>query len=145
MLKDQSDILESALVLGPISISADNVPVEIDLDGYEGATVQIAVGIGGITFDTNNKIEFVMTHTDTSGTGYAAVAATDVHGVTPQAGGIVKSLVALHAAADVTEFGYVGRKRYVKILADFSGTHGSPTPICVMIVKGYPQETAVPA
>jgi len=144
MLKDQSDILEATLILGPISLQADNVPVEIDLDGYSGATILIAVGIGGITFDPTNKIEFVMTHTDTSGADYAAVAAADVHGVTPGVTGIVKSLVAAHAAATITEFGYIGRKRYIKILADFSGTHGSATPICIMVVKGYPNEVAIP-
>jgi hypothetical protein len=40
-------------------------------------------------------------------------------------GGIVKSLIAAHAAADTTEVGYIGGKRYLKVLADFSGTHGT--------------------
>lgn len=138
MIKDQSDILFPVLALGPVALDADNVPVAVDLNGYEAAMIEIAVGIGGITFTADNKIEFKLTDSEDDGDTdpYAAVTAADVQGVTPATGGIIKSLVAAHAAATVTKIGYIGRKRYLKILADFSGTHGAATPICVTVVKG---------
>jgi len=141
MLKDQSDILFPVLALGPVSLNADNVPVAVDLNGYEAAMIEIAVGIGGITFDGSNKIEFKLTDSDNN-SDYAAVAAADVQGVTPDTGGIIKSLVAAHAAPTVTKVGYIGGKRYLKILADFSGTHGAATPICVTVVKGRARNIA---
>jgi hypothetical protein len=55
-------------------------------------------------------------------------------------GGIVRSLIAEHAAATVDRVGYIGGKRYLKILADFSGTHGTGTPIGVQVIKGLPHD-----
>jgi hypothetical protein len=49
--------------------------------------------------------------------------------------GIIKSLVAAHAAAAVYRYGYKGGKRYLKLLADFSGTHGTGTPIAAIALK----------
>ena len=37
----------------------------------------------------------------------------------------MKALVAAHAAAEQFLVGYRGKKRYVKLTADFSGTHGT--------------------
>ena len=36
-------------------------------------------------------------------------------------------------------FGYVGGKRYVKLLAAFSGTHGTGTPIAGVVIRGHGQ------
>ena len=41
----------------------------------------------------------------------------------------MKALVAAHAAAEQFLVGYRGKKRYVKLTADFSGTHGTATLI----------------
>jgi hypothetical protein len=51
-------------------------------------------------------------------------------------GGIIKALVAAHAAAACYRVGYKGGKRYLKVLAKFSGTHGTGTPIAAMVIKG---------
>lgn len=41
--------------------------------------------------------------------------------------------------AGVYRFGYVGGKRYVKLLAAFSGTHGTGTPIAGVVIRGLGQ------
>lgn len=138
-----SDILARAIV-GPIAANADNTPAKIDLQGYKSATILIGVGSGGITFDDTNKVEFKLTHADEiddAGTegAYAAVEAKDMTNVTPGSGGIIKSLVAAHAAAAWYQFGYVGGKRYLKLLNDFSGTHGAATPIATLVLLGHPE------
>lgn len=137
-MRDQENTLAAVLAIGPITIAADNTPAAIDLQGFDAATILLAIGVGGITFDATNKIEFKLTHSDDDST-YTAVAQTDVtDNVTVASGGIIKSLVQAHAAASVTKVGYVGGKRYLKLLADFSGTHGAGTPICAQVVKGLP-------
>jgi hypothetical protein len=128
------------------TLAADNTPAAIDLQGFDGAKLLIQVGAGGITFDATNKVEFKITHSDDDST-YTAVAAADVIlGTNADSsvgtGGIVKSLVAAHATADITSVDYIGGKRYLKVLADFSGTHGTGTPICVTVVKGRAARTA---
>ena len=54
-------------------------------------------------------------------------------------GGTVKALTSAHASADVYRFGYRGGRRYLRLLADFSGTHGTGTPIAAEVVCGHPQ------
>jgi hypothetical protein len=144
-MRDSSYKIAVQNVIDPASLSADTTPVAIDLYAGDGATILIHVGAGGITFTTSNKIEFVLTHSDDNVT-YTAVAAADVVlGANADAsvgtGGIVKSLVAAHATADVTVVGYIGNKRYIKVLADFSGTHGSGTPLAVSVVQTYLAQT----
>jgi len=122
-------------VIGAVVLAADNTPAAIDLQGYNAAEILLSIGIGGITFDATNKIEFKLTHSDDDVT-YTAVDVDDMIGLSSVGGGgIIKSLVAEHAAAAMYRCGYKGGKRYLKILADFSGTHGTGTPIAVAVLK----------
>lgn len=115
--------------------SADNTPAAIDLQGFSAAEIILAIGAGGITFTGTNKVEFVLTHSS-DGSAYTNVATADMLGVTVASGGIIKSLVAAHAAAAAYRFGYRGGKRYLKLLADFSGTHATGTPIAATVLRG---------
>jgi hypothetical protein len=136
--RDGSTALVPVVALGPVSLAADNAPAAVDLRDFGKATLLLAVGIGGITFDVTNKIEVKLTHSSDDVT-YTSVGDDDVikDAFAPPTitGGIVRSLVAAHAAADVQKLGYIGGKRYVKVLADFSGTHGAGTPIAAVWVK----------
>lgn len=138
-MKDLHSIIEVAELIAAATYSADNTPVAVDLLGFESAEIALAIGAGGITFTSTNKIEFVLTHSDDNST-YTNVTADDLLGVSSVTSGIVKSLDAAHATADVTRFGYRGGKRYLKLLADFSGTHGTGTPIGAVVVKGHPHK-----
>ena len=137
MMRDQASRLAATQVYGPVSATADNTPSAIDLNGYNSATLYISVGAGGVTFSSTDKIEFKLTHSDDNVT-YTDVAQADVIGPTVASGGIVRSLTAAKAAADTapTEVGYIGGKRYLKLLNDFSGTHGTGTVISTVIVLG---------
>ncbi|WP_068115242.1 hypothetical protein [Tropicimonas marinistellae] len=135
-MKDFHSEMTALVAIGAASLSADNTPPAVDLQGYNKAELVLAIGVGGITFDGTNKIEFKLTHSDDDAT-YTAVTADDVLGIdTVDTGGIIKSLEAAHAAAAAYRFGYVGGKRYLKLLADFSGTHGSGTPIAAVVLAG---------
>lgn len=141
MTPNRETLLYPALAIPPAVYAADNTPGAVDLLGYGAATLMLAVGVGGITFTSSNKIEFVLTHSDDDAT-YTNVAEADVvkDTLAPASivNGIVRSLTAAHAAATVQKLGYIGKKRYVKLLADFSGTHGTGTPISANIVKTRP-------
>lgn len=134
-MKDLHSGMTVVSAIGAAVLTADNTPAAIDLQGYNGAEIVLAIGVGGITFSGSNKIEFVLTHSDDD-SSYTAVGADDVLGGTVAAGGIIKSLIAAHAAAACYRYGYKGSKRYLKLLADFSGTHGTGTPIAAMVIKG---------
>lgn len=122
--------------IGAATLSADNTPAAVDRRGYESAELILQIGIGGITFSGTNKIEFKLTHSDDDST-YTDVTDADMLGVTGTTSGIIKSLTAAHAAAAPYRFGYVGNKRYLKLLADFSGTHGTGTPVAATWILGH--------
>lgn len=136
-MKDMHTGIIAALMFGPAVLAADNTPLAIDLQGYNSAEIILSIGIGGITFDGTNKIEFKLTHSDDNVT-YDAVTVGDVLGLdVVGTGGIVKALIAAHAAAAAYRFGYKGGRRYLKLLADFGGTHGTGTPLTAVVLKGH--------
>lgn len=136
-MKDIHSGMSVAVAIGNEVLSADNTPPAIDLIGYNAAEILLAIGVGGISFSGTNKIEFKLTHSD-DGSTYTAVELKDVLGVASVGdGGIIKALTSAHAAAAAYRFGYKGGKRYLKLLADFGGTHGTGTPIAALVIKGW--------
>lgn len=136
-MRDMHSSVTRAVLIACATYSADNTPPAVDLRGHDAAEILLDIGVGGITFSGTNKIEFKLTHSDDDST-YAAVTVDDVLGVdSVAAGGIIKSLVAEHAAGAVYRYGYMGGKRYLKLLADFSGTHGTGTPISASVLLGH--------
>ena len=140
-MKDLHSRIAIDQLIGAATLDDDNTPAAVDLLGFESAEICIAVGVGGITFTTTNKVEFKLTHSDDN-SSYSAVTVSDMLGLdSVGSGGIIKSLVAAHSAADVSRCGYVGGKRYLKLLADFGGTHATGTPIAALVVKGNPDRS----
>lgn len=122
------------------TLAADNTPGLVDLLDYGSATLLLNIGIGGITFSGTNKIEFVLKHGSlANGSDQAAVTDADLikDAFCPASitGGIIRSLTAAHAAATLQKLGYIGGKRYISLLADFSGTHGTGTPITALVAR----------
>jgi hypothetical protein len=142
---DRSEQVTAGFLLPPASYDADNTPASFDIGLAESCTVFVNVGVGGITFSTTNKVEFVLTHSDVTGEGFEAVTQADVKGVTVGEGGIIRALTAAHATPSVVKVGYVGRKRFLRLLADFSGTHGTATPMSVLAVRDNLLSIAPPA
>ena len=130
--------------IGPVTANADVTGVSVDLLGYDAATLYLSVGIGGITFDNTNRVDFVLQHSDDN-SSWAAVTQDDVKfpatgGAVTVTNGIIRSLIAAKAAIDAapTRVGYVGTRRYLRLFADFSGTHATGTPINAAIHRGHP-------
>jgi hypothetical protein len=137
--RDLHSNISTALLIAPATAAtADTTPISVDLLGFRSVAVMLYVGIGGITFSGSNKIEFILEHS-LDNSAWAPVAQTDVVGATVAAGGIVRSLIAAKAAADVQELSYIGGRRYIRLTADFSGTHGTGTPMTAFAVRGAPE------
>jgi len=137
---DLANRVKAVQAIGPVTATADITTGSVDRQGYESLAFLIGVGIGGITFDGTNKIDYRLQHSDDNSTWVDCVAAdaaiilpTGAVGVMG-ATGIVRSLTAAHAAASITKVGYIGPKRYARILPDFSGTHATGTPHSVVAI-----------
>lgn len=139
-MRDLHTLFTRDVAIGNATYSADTTPAAIDLQGFDAAEILLDIGVGGITFSGVNKVDFVLTHSDDNST-YTNVADADLLGVSGTSNGIIKSLQAAHAAAATYRFGYIGNKRYLKLLADFSGTHGTGTPLAASVLKGRPSLT----
>ena len=144
MLHDLRSHLTPKVLIGPAVLTDDNTPVEIDLKDYGNCMINLFVGIGGITFTNTNKIEMKVNHGSTSGS-LVAVDAGDINGIDAAdltagaiSNGIIKSFKAAHAAAAFYSFNYIGGERYIELLADFGGTHGTGTPIFAEAILGRP-------
>lgn len=129
-----------ASTLTPAVRTADASGAGVDrtTNGANAITHLAHIGIGGITFDSTNKLEIVMEESDDDNT-YTAVAQKDCivdNGVTVTSG-IVKAFTAAHAAAAVYAFGYRGNKRYSRLKLDFSGTHGTGTPTSLAAIHSH--------
>lgn len=135
--RDLHDNLSSMNLIAPAVLAADNTPTSIDLLGFRSAMVLIWVGIGGITFSGVNRVDFVLEHSSDNA-AWSAVTQADVLGATVTGSGIVRSLIAAKAAIDPapTEMSYIGGRRYIRLTADFSGTHGSGTPMTAFAIRG---------
>ncbi len=141
-MRDMYNNLIPAIAIAAAAYDADNTPGAVDLFEFDGALVEIGVGVGGITFSGTNKIEFLLTHSNDDST-YDAVELADVQGPVSVTDGIIKTLNSAHAAATLSRVGYVGGRRYLKLLADFSGTHGAATPIAASVIKAHPRRAPV--
>lgn len=142
-MRDLANNLGAKVLLPAATYDADNTPAAVDISGFGSCMILIEVGTGGITFSGTNKVEYKLTHSSDNST-YEAVTQADILLATVGTGGIIKSLTAAHASADVTKVGYIGGRRYLKLLADFSGTHGTGTPMSAVAVLGNADFLPVP-
>lgn len=134
-----------AFLIGSATLAADNTPAAVSIEGYGAVRILLGVGVGGITFDGTNKIEVKLRAGDGTVGNHVAVAATDVEfgqasgvGSAWASGGIIASLTAAHAAAALYYFDYVNTDpaiTHLSALADFSGTHGTGTPLFVAVER----------
>lgn len=141
-MRDIVSEIDPKEIIAQNTYAFDSTPAAVDLQGRGACMICIMVGVGGITFDSTNKIEFVLTKSDDDVT-YTPVVQEDVTCVTVTGSGIVKSLTAAHAAPAIYNVGIKCDARYLKLLADFSGTHGTGTQIAALAITGHPDVSPV--
>lgn len=134
-MKDLHSRILLVTAIGAAVLAGDTDSGAIDLQGYNSAEIVFAIGAGGIAFSNANKVEFVLSHSD-DGVTFTPVTTNDVLGAGVIENGIVKALRAAHAAPNSYRFGYKGGRRYLKLVADFSGAHATGTPIAAIVIKG---------
>ena len=143
--------LSNNIELGNSIINAVKTDAEngsgIDLQGFEEATAVVSVGAEGDTLSGSVYFEVSLEHSDDNST-YTDVVQADIVNGTIAAGGIWLKLDGTTGGdPDTTggqwQVGYVGGKRYVRLVLAKAGTHSTGTPISGMIVKSRPRHGAV--
>ena len=119
----------------------------IDLQGFEEATAVVSVGAEGDTLSGSVYFEVSLEHSDDDSTYTDCVQADIVNG-TIAAGGIWLKLDGTtggdpDTAGGQWQVGYVGGKRYVRLVLAKTGTHTNGTPISGLIVKSRARSAPV--
>ena len=143
--------LSNNIELGNSIINAVKTAAEngsgIDLQGFEEATAVVSVGAEGDTLSGSVYFEVSLEHSDDDSTYTDCVQADIVNG-TIDAGGIWLKLDGStggdpDTAGGQWQVGYVGGKRYVRLVLAKTGSHSTGTPISGLIVKSRPRHGAV--
>jgi len=124
--------------LNAIVKDADTNCTGVDSSGFSSVTHVVNVGANGITFSTTNKVEIELEHSDDNVTFTDVTSNTDVTGGTVGTNGLWQTIDADADCNAVYAIGYVGGKRYSRVVLNFSGTHGTGTIFGVVGVKGRP-------
>ena len=124
--------------LNAIVKDADTNCTAIDSQGFSSVVHVVNVGAPGITFSSSNKIDIELEHSDDNSTFTDVTSNTDVTGGTVDSSGIFQTIDANGDCNAVYAIGYVGGKRYSRVVLNFSGTHGTGTVFGVVGVKGRP-------
>ena len=128
-------------VLDPVVVTADAETTATDMQGFDSLIMSVLMGDSGDTLSGSLFTELILQHGDlANGSDAVAVADTDV--VLGEGGSIASGVFAtIDAPAEdsaVFSIGYVGKKRYVRVAIDTTGTHTNGTPIGVVALKGHP-------
>ena len=136
-MQDLSNNIKIMQSIAPATLDADANGTGVDTQGFENVAIVIDTGVEGITLSGTNKIEFELEHSDDDST-FVDMASADVNG-TLGSGGLVLTLDANAETPQVSEIEYLGSKRYVRVVANFSGTHGTGTPMSASVILGKPR------
>jgi len=123
-LKNNIKLVES---LNAIAKTADTDCTGIDTQGANSAMVMVNVGAPGITFSGTNKVDIKLEDSADNSSFTAVTNNNFVTGGTVDSSGIWQTIDADGDCNAVYGIGYVGPKRYIRAVLDFSGTHGTGT------------------
>ena len=123
-LKNNIELVES---LNAIVKDADTNSTGIDTQGSNSAMVMVNVGAPGVTFSGTHKVDIKLEDSADNSTFAAVTNNNFVTGGTVDSAGIWQTIDANGECNAVYGLGYVGPERYIRVVLDFSGTHGTGT------------------
>ena len=145
-MRDLSNNINPAVsVINAVKTAAAN-GTGVDLQGYESATILVDVGAEGDTLSSSVYFEISLEHSDDDST-YTDCAQADIIDGTISEGGIWLKLDGTangnpDSAGGIFRVGYVGGKRYVRVVLAKTGTHSNGTPIGAIVVRGHARNSA---
>ena len=119
--------------------------VGVDLQGYESAMAVVNVGAEGDTLAANLNFQISLQHSDDDST-YTDCVQADIHDGTIAADGdwlILDGTAGGNpdSTGSIHRVGYVGGKRYIRLVIAKTGTHSTGTSISGIILKGNARHT----
>lgn len=139
-MKDLYNNISAVSILDPIAVTATAAFTDIDLQGFDSASLLIHTGLdAGTGLSASHKFVFTLDHSD-DGTTYTAVTTNDMLNLTVTSG-IVLTIDATTEDNILYKLGYVGGKRYLQLTNTVTGT--VTMPISIIVIKGDPEVAPV--
>lgn len=135
VLHDVKNKLKFVPSINPILGTSDQTGVGVDTQGGHGVGIVAHIGLSGDTLSGSVKIEMEVQHSDASGSGYAACADADIDAAVT--GTNTGTFAVIDAAAEDEQMykcNYIGTKRYVRVVANYTGTHTNGCPVAAHVV-----------
>ena len=141
MARDLSNNINPAVSLAAAVRTAAANGTGVDLQGYESATVLVDVGAEGDTLSGSVYFEVSLEESDDNSTFTDCAQVAIIDG-TIASGGIFLKLDGTDngnpdSTGGIFRVGYVGGKRYIRVVLAKTGTHSNGTPIGAMVVRGH--------
>lgn len=138
-MKDLANSISLVQSLAPAVRTSDTNGTGVDLQGFESATVIVDTGAEGVTLSGSVKIDFKLEESSDDSTYTAVTSATAVTDGAVDSNGIFLTLDDNAETPQIATIGYVGGARYIRVVADFTGSHSTGTPVAASIIKGSPR------
>lgn len=139
-----NNIVPANSIINAVKTAAAN-GTGVDLQGYESAMIVVSVGAEGDTLAANLNFQVSLEHSDDNSTYTDCVQAEIIDG-TIAADGVFLILDGTGTAGSSDGnpdsvggtwwIGYVGGKRYIRVVIAKTGTHSTGTPISALVLKG---------
>lgn len=134
MLRDGISKIKQVSALLPAVRTADANGIGIDLKGYDAAQMVGYIGAPGDTLSGSVKIELELQHSDDNSTFVACADADLSAAVTGTNTGTFAVIDANGEASLSYAVGYMGSKRYIRIVSNVTGTHTNGTPSAALAI-----------
>ena len=129
--------------LAPILKTADVNGTGVDLKGFSSAALIVNCGANGDTFSSTVKTNLQIEHSDDDSTYTDVTSNTDVTGGTVDSSGTFMTIDADGEMGKTYGIGYVGGKRYIRVVIDIVGTHSNGSIYGAVVAKGTPLSAPV--
>lgn len=138
-MPDISNNIALRPLINPAVLNVTTTGVSLDLQGYRAVEFAAYIGAPGVTLSGSVLIDFVLQESDNN-TTFTVVADADMFGaVLPVANaGIFARIDANTKASKAYGIGYRGAKRFLRVVATYTGAHTVGTPIAVIGLLGFP-------
>jgi hypothetical protein len=139
MLSEKASLFSTRLAIGSVTLTSTDVNgVTIDTQGFNSLWFTVNVGANGGTLNGSNKVDFELQHGDASDLSDAVnvTSVGDTGGYTIDNNGAWATVDAGGEASAVYKVAYTGSKRYVRLVADITGTISLPVSATAILGDG---------
>lgn len=141
-MRDLYSNLAFSVGIAAAANSADANGSNIDMQGYDSLMLIANVGVEGDTLGPSDDINLEVEHADDDGTGspdtWSDVADADL--LNSVTGANTGTFAHIDADAEIPAMfatGYIGGKRWVRVVVNVTGTHTNGTPLGITAIRGH--------